>query len=139
MEHECKDNKMSWIIPYLLVEDSDHTSTIYRDIFGFEVIRTKTNEKGIVMHAEFRYHDMIIMCGNINGCEGNGKTPKQGNYTSPVCLYVYSNDLDALYAKIKKSDLTINMELTDQVWGDRMFSVIDPDGHQWSFAAKMSA
>ncbi|MES2204407.1 MAG: glyoxalase/bleomycin resistance/extradiol dioxygenase family protein [Pseudomonadota bacterium] len=124
---------MSWIVPYLSVMDVEKAVSIYRDVFGFEVLETSTHGQDKVVHAELRYHDIVIMCGDIGMCKPDVKTPMMGGCSSPVTLYVYCEDVDTLYAKVKAQGLEIVYEIEDQFWGDRMFACKDLDGHAWSF------
>jgi PhnB protein len=43
-------------------------------------------------------------------------------------------DIDALYADLKGKGVTITEEIEDKYWGERMFTVKDPDGFHLSFA-----
>lgn len=130
--------KMPWIIPYLSVVDVEKTINIYSDVFGFEVLETSKYGSDKIVHAELRYHDMMIMCGDVNGHEKKVTTPALGGYSPAVTLYVYCDDVDALYAKVKAAGLEIVYEISDQFWGDRMFACKDPDGHAWSFGTHIA-
>lgn len=124
---------MSWIVTYLSVTDVEKAVNLYRDVFGFEVLETSTHGTDKIVHAELRYHDIVVMCGDVCMHESNVKTPAVGGYNSAVTLYVYCEDVDALYAKVKAHGLEIVYEMGDQFWGDRMFACKDYDGHAWSF------
>lgn len=47
--------------------------------------------------------------------------------------YVVTADVDALYARVKASGATIMREISDQDYGNRDFTVTDPEGNLWSF------
>lgn len=129
---------MSWIVPYLSVVDVEKAVSIYRDVFGFEVLEMSNHGQEKIVHAELRYHDIVIMCGDIGMCKPDVKTPAMGACSSPVTLYVYCQDVDALYAKVKAQGLEIVYEVEDQFWGDRMFACKDLDGHAWSFGTRIA-
>ena len=44
------------------------------------------------------------------------------------------SDVDELYARAKDAGLAPTAEPRDADWGERFFHVIDPDGHELSFA-----
>ncbi len=47
--------------------------------------------------------------------------------------YVVTDRVDALYERVTKSGATIISELADQHYGNREFSIADPEGNLWSF------
>ena len=53
---------------------------------------------------------------------------------SPVSLFVYCEDVDALCKQAQAAGATVAMPPADMFWGDRMCSLIDPDGHTWNFS-----
>lgn len=133
-----KPDNMPWVIPYLAVENVASAIKHYQEIFGFEIIESKKGEDGQIFHAEMRYKDQVVMCGALSMYPEGMKTPQQGGFQSPVCLYVYVDDVDAMYEKVLTTDLKIQYEIGDQFWGDRMFACIDHDGYAWSFGAKIT-
>ena len=44
-------------------------------------------------------------------------------------LYFESNDLDSVYLKLKKLEIPFVHDLFEQLWGQRVFRVYDPDGY----------
>ena len=49
-----------------------------------------------------------------------------------VILYV--DDVDALYDVARRAGLPTATEPRDAEWGERYFHIVDPDGHELSFA-----
>jgi PhnB protein len=47
---------------------------------------------------------------------------------------MYVEDVDAVVEKAVDAGATVTMEAADQFWGDRMGSITDPFGHNWSLA-----
>lgn len=43
-------------------------------------------------------------------------------------LTIEVEDVDAIYDKIKAKKIPIAIEIKDEVWGDRHFAIIDPNG-----------
>jgi len=48
----------------------------------------------------------------------------------PVEIYLEVGDVNAYHEELKKRGVKITSALTDQWWGDRTFTVIDPFGYQ---------
>ena len=44
------------------------------------------------------------------------------------------DDIDQYYQMLKDKGVNIVKEIEDQFWGDRTFSIQDPDGYQFTFA-----
>lgn len=47
-------------------------------------------------------------------------------------------DVDAVYRKALDSGYTPDTEPRDAPWGERYFHIVDPDGHELSFAKPLS-
>ena len=129
---------MSWIVPYLSVVDVEKAVSIYRDVFGFEVLETSNHGQDKIVHAELRYQDIVIMCGDIGMNQPGEKTPAMSGASSAITLYVYCHDVDAVYKSVQAAGLEIVHEIGDQFWGDRMFACKDLDGHAWSFGTHIT-
>jgi uncharacterized glyoxalase superfamily protein PhnB len=125
------------LMPYLIVKDADAALDFYQRAFGFEKRMTMPGPDGRTKHAEVAYQDAVIMFGpEGDGCKG--RSPASSGVAPPVGLYVYCADVDAQYARATKAGATSQMPLQDMFWGDRMCTVVDPDGHQWSFATNVA-
>lgn len=48
------------------------------------------------------------------------------------------DDVDAMYARARAAGLAPEMAPTDAPWGERYFHLLDPDGHELSFARPLS-
>jgi uncharacterized glyoxalase superfamily protein PhnB len=69
--------------------------------------------------------DSIVMVS-----DGGGVRPPH-----PAFLYVYVDDVDAAYARGLEQGVTeVVEEPSDQPYGDRRATVIDPQGNTWQLA-----
>jgi catechol 2,3-dioxygenase-like lactoylglutathione lyase family enzyme len=59
-------------------------------------------------------------------------TDIQWSWWGRVIFYVA--DVDATYARARASGLVPAFEPRDASWGERYFHIVDPDGHELSFA-----
>ncbi len=87
---------------------------------------------GRIMHAEVTIGAAPIMLSDewpemgFRGPEALGG--------SPVQLYVYVEDVDALAERAVAAGATALGPVGDQFYGDRTVQLKDPFGHLWSFA-----
>lgn len=51
---------------------------------------------------------------------------------TPVGIMLYVEDVDAVFNKAVSMGATINKPLTNQFYGDRNGTLIDPFGHKWT-------
>ncbi len=126
--------QMPWLSPYLTVKDAEAALDFYQRAFGFRKRNAVPGPDGKIMHAEMAWQDAVIMLGpeGGNGCPVG--SPATLGIPSPVGLYVYCDDVDALYARAEAAGARVRMPPQDTFWGDRMCQLADPDGHTWNFA-----
>lgn len=129
---------MPWLSPYLIVKDADAALDFYLRAFGFEKKMAIPGPNGKAMHAEVRWHDMVVMFGPEGNPGNTSKSPAATGIPSPVGLYVYCDDVDALYARATKAGAKGLTAPVDMFYGDRVCKLADQDGHLWSFATNVA-
>jgi uncharacterized glyoxalase superfamily protein PhnB len=131
-----RPSTMPWLSPYLVVRDPARALEFYQKAFGFAQRSAHTGPDGKIQHAEMTYEDAVLMFGPEAECQGQPptKAPATTGTPSPVGLYIYCPDVDALHARAVAAGAQSAQAPIDMFWGDRMCSLIDPDGHKWSFA-----
>jgi PhnB protein len=119
------------VTPYLICDGADRAIAYYRDAFGaIELFRLPMGDK--IGHAEIKIGDSHVMLSdewpdmNLLGAK------RRGGATASLMVYVA--DVDATFARAVKAGGTVEKEVADQFWGDRMGSVVDPFGHRWSLS-----
>lgn len=70
-----------------------------------------------------------IMLGSAPRAEG---WPDIRGKASAYCV---TDDVDAVYARAVAAGVTVLRELRDEDYGGRGFTVLDPEGNQWSFGS----
>ena len=127
---------ISQLTPYLTVKDADESLTFYDKAFGFKSDPNDhmKDENGKTLHAHMYFEDAHIMFGPEGAFDSPNKTPNTSNVMPGTGLYIYCADVDAMYKKAIATGCTSLIAPMDTEWKDRMCSVADPDGHQWSFA-----
>jgi uncharacterized glyoxalase superfamily protein PhnB len=126
-----------WLSPYLTVRDADAAIDFYQRAFGFEKRMTVPGPGGKTGHAELTYRDALIMLGPEND-KGPCRAPVSLGVSSPVNLYVYCDDVDALFKRATAAGATATFPPQDMFWGDRICTLTDPDGHSWTFATNVA-
>ena len=131
-EKTVRPANMPWLTPMLTVRDAGAAFEFYETAFGLTRRDVMRDEVGTVTHADLTYHDAVIMIGLAE--PGGAKTPAESGLLPPSLLYLYCEDVDALFARAEAAGARVKMPPTEMPWGDRMASLTDLDGHIWNFA-----
>ena len=134
MSTQARPPHMPWLSPYLTVKDADAALDFYQRAFGFVKHDTVPGPDGKTSHAEMKYNDAFIMFAPEGAFGSTTQSPATSGTQSPVTLYLYCEDVDALCARAQSAGATVATPPQDMFWGDRMCSLIDPSGHRWNFA-----
>ena len=137
MSKSIPPNGFNWVMPYIIVKDVDKALDFYEKAFGFEVKNKSPGEDGTTWHAEVNYRDHVLMFGKESGWGGKVKTPASTGVDSPINMYLYCEDVDAMCERARKAGGNITTEPEDMFWGDRMCCIKDQDGLSWSFATPL--
>jgi len=124
---------MSKLSVTLAVKDMEKSIAFYTQTLGFENTFKMADPDGNLVHAELEWKNIHLMIGpttwlseELIACRGAG-----------VGLYILVgevDDIDQYYAMVKGKGANMVEDITDQFWGDRSFSLKDPDGYQLTFA-----
>src|SRR5688572_4499978 len=116
-----KPEGYSWIVTTLTVKDIEKSLAFYEKAFGFQKGMTMPGPAGKAMHGEMTYKDIKVMLGPEGEWEGKVcKSPASSKVESPSGLYVYVEDVDALYKRATGAGAVSVVAPADQFWGDRM-------------------
>jgi uncharacterized glyoxalase superfamily protein PhnB len=127
-----------WLFPYLTVKDAGASLGFYQRAFGFEKRVAMPGPDGKIAHAEMTYKDMVLMFGSEGAYGGQCKAPATTGTLSPVNVYVYCDDVDALYKRATAAGAKADGPPQDAFYGDRVCKLTDPDGHVWCFATNVA-
>ena len=120
------------VTPYIYVKSSADAIAFYVKAFGaVETMRLKMPD-GSIGHAEIQIGDSRVMLSDENPAWGNKSPTTLGGNSGGFCIYV--PDVDAAFATAVAAGATVKMPVSDQFYGDRSGSVIDPFGHTWMIA-----
>jgi uncharacterized glyoxalase superfamily protein PhnB len=128
-----------WLTPYLTVRDADAAIDFYQRAFGFEKRMSIPGPDGKTGHVEMVWRDGLIMFGpECSSGEWPTRAPATSGERPPVGLYVYCDDVDALFARATAAGARAVQPPKDMFYGDRTCALTDPDGHLWSFATNVA-
>jgi PhnB protein len=122
--------------PHLIVSPCSEALDFYVKAFGAKVLGKMPGPGGVMMHAEMKIGDSIVMLADEQPAmpgQSSRKTPKNaGATTGGVMLYV--KDVDAVFERAVAAGATAAMPPQDMFWGDRYGQIEDPYGHVWAVA-----
>lgn len=119
------------LTPSLTVKDAKKAIAFYKKAFGAVEGELCLMPDGRVGHAEVTMGDSRLMLNDE--FPEMGAVAPAGDKVS-ASLYLYVKDVDAVFKTATAAGAKTVMPVTDQFWGDRMASVMDPFGHRWSLA-----
>ncbi len=130
--------QMSPISAFLCVADVKKATDFYSKAFGFTLVGDMMKAGKVAVHAAMRYRNTNIMLG-APGPDGSHASPAMAKLEAfAFGLYVYVEDVDALYKKVKRyKGITVGKPM-DMFWGDRTLEITDRDGHRWTFASRFA-
>lgn len=123
------------ISPFIVVSGAEKALEYYENVLGASRGMTMPGPNGTIGYAEIDINGSKVMVSDE--CEGwDQKSPEKIGGT-PVSLYVYVKDVDAVVAKAVENGATLTQEVSDQFYGDRTGGIVDPFGHKWHIASRV--
>jgi PhnB protein len=122
------------VTPYLAIRDAARAIEFYREVFDALERMRLADPSGRIGHAELEIGGARIMLSdehpemNVRGPEAYGG--------SPVSIHLYLEDVDAVFERAVAAGAKALRPPTDQFYGDRSATVIDPFGHCWFLATR---
>jgi catechol 2,3-dioxygenase-like lactoylglutathione lyase family enzyme len=108
----------------LFVQDMQASRHFYEDVLGQKVeVDFGTNVGyvgGFAIWQADRAHEMVF---------GGSRSDTSALGRNNVELYFETADLAAAWEKIDAEDIQVAHPITEQIWGQQVFRIHDPDGH----------
>ncbi len=118
--------------PYLVVNGADRAIEFYERAFGAKDLIRMPGPSGKIVHAEIQIGDLpIMLCDEFP--EMGARSPQASGDTS-VSIFLYVNDVDAIFKQAIAAGAKELMPVQDMFWGDRYGKLVDPFGHNWQIA-----
>jgi len=108
------------VMPYLMVKDAYKFLEFGKKIFGATQQYLIERSPGVIMHAELRIEQAVIMFADA--------TDVYPEFPGGVFLYV--SDAGAIHRRVEEAGLKLLMPLEDRDYG-RGFGFADNFGNQW--------
>ena len=126
------------ISAHLTVRDILQAMAFYEKTLGFRRKMMLPGPGGRIMHGEMTYNGCTLMLGPESPGHGMRSPLTLGG--TPVSIFLYVEDVDAVYATVQEAEgAKIMSPINDQLFGCRTFVMHDPDGHQWMVAQQKQA
>ena len=122
--------------PYLIAKDAAAAIEFYKKAFGATELERIADENGAIRHGEFKIGDSQFMITD----EHPDYPAWQGPHSrggSPVHIYLYVEDVDAVFKHAISCGATELLPVQDQFYGDRSGGLTDPFGHIWYIATRI--
>ncbi len=114
-------------ISALTLATTDMAKTVdFYQLLGFELAKGDAKAKFVTFRAGGQYLNITAESPERSPC-----------WWGRAIFYV--NNVDAMYEKAISQKLKPEFPPRDAVWGERYFHLVDPDGHELSFARRLPA
>ena len=120
------------ITPGLSLDNAAQSIDWYVRALGAEELGRSVGPDGKIMHAELKFGDSRVMVSDVM----QGMKGPQAFGGSPITLWLYVPDADAVFNRAVEAGAKVQMPLDDQFWGDRGGAISDPAGYTWWIATR---
>src|SRR5215469_14898139 len=120
----------------LTVTDVKAAAAFYQKAFGFAKRGIMNGPDGKAMHAELTLRGTTLMLGPEVPQMGSRSAKPVG--ASPASLYLLTENADKAVAKAVKLGATAKGPVMDMFWGDRVGTLVDPEGYTWMVATHIA-
>lgn len=116
--------------PYLIVADAAAAIDFYVAVFGAVETMRLMQPDGRVGHAQLRIGSAgFMLADEFPEFDNLGPLALGG---SPVSLHLVVPDVDATVAAAVEAGATLQRPVTDEFYGSRSGTIVDPFGHRWN-------
>ncbi len=120
------------VTPYVVVDDPAKAIEFYGKALGAEEKMRFATPDGNIMYAEIQIGNSRMMMGAP--CPDYGGKSAKSFGGSPVSFYIYVEDIEVAFNKAKEAGMTVKKEIEDMFWGDKMGTLTDCSGLEWTIA-----
>ena len=118
------------ITPQVAVEGCADAIEFWKRAFGAqEVMRAPDPSGKKIWHSQLRIGDSAFFANDV--------FPEMGGRATPASFWIYTDGVDAAFKRATDAGCQVKMPLADMFWGDRMGTVMDKYGIQWTLAQHM--
>jgi len=126
------------VTPQLVVRGAEAAIAFYQEVFGAQVVKRLYAEDGVtLLHGEIRIGNSLLrLCDEM---PAYGILSPLSFGTSASCQHVYLAEADAVWERAVAAGAIVLMAYEDTDWGERFGRFVDPFGHIWSVARRISS
>ena len=117
------------LTPYLYFDGATKAIEFYEKAFGAKERMRLPGPDGTIGHAELEIGDSVLMMADLPA-----KSPAALGATS-VAFVLYVHDVDVAFQQALNAGARVQQPLENKFYGDRMGTIIDPFGHEWSLGS----
>jgi uncharacterized glyoxalase superfamily protein PhnB len=111
----------------LTIDGAADAIAFFTKAFGAEEVMRAPDPSGKkIWHAAVRIGDSQFFV--------NDAFPEMGAGANTSRLWIYVDDVDALFKRATEAGASVKMPLGDMFWGDRLGTVVDKWGNEWTLA-----
>jgi PhnB protein len=121
------------VTPHLSIDGAADAIDFYKSVLGATERMRMAMPDGTVAHAEIEVGGSVIMIGDEKWPGGNEPSPTTLG-GSPVALFIYVEDVDAVFRRAVDNGAVTVQEPENHFYGDRVAMFDDPYGHRWNLA-----
>ena len=131
--------KNNAIAPSIRVKDMQKSLDFYTKTLGFQTTDKLARKNGSIAHATVGFDSPLLMLSPVEYV----RTPQtkedlaKNRLGIGVEFYIGMNGskkLDQFFTEVKAKGVTVINEPKNEFWGDRTFTVRDPDGYALTFS-----
>lgn len=131
--------KNNTIAPSIRVKDMQKSLDFYTNTLGFLASDRLTRKDGRVAHASVGFDSPLLMLSPIEYVRTPQTKEDLAKQKLGIGVEFYiamtgSKKLDQFFTEVKAKGVTVINEPTTEFWGDRIFTVKDPDGYAITFS-----
>ncbi len=127
MERTYKPHGYTSVSAYIIADGAQRVIDFLIETFTAQPLRRTERPDGLIMHAEIRIDDTVVMIA-----DGGGDFP-----AFPISLHVYVPDVDAVYRRALAAGGVSVQEPIQRDDPDRRCGVEDPAGNTWWIATQV--
>ena len=122
----------------LVVRGGAQAIDFYRAAFAAEEVGERfADPSGVVIHAEVRIGDSVVMITDETPGEAPAQAPPSLNGVVSAIMATYWADVDTVWEQAVKAGAEVIYPLADQFYGERGGRLRDPFGHQWMLSQRI--